>query len=153
MQAALSCRAVAPRVYRRNLTCKKTVMSGTVRTDSLILLRFRSSSSAFVVLWWERFWCEAGAVSLVLPKSWSVPFTHSNARRYRSARGAFSYGTKQQGCSARSGHYGRQFLPIYRVGCAFWARNCAGVTPTALRKALVKFACDEKPAAKAISQI
>jgi len=28
MQAALSRRAFAPRVYRRNLTCKKTVMSG-----------------------------------------------------------------------------------------------------------------------------
>jgi hypothetical protein len=38
-------------------------------------------------------------------------------------------------------------------GDGLCARNCAGVTPTALRKARVKFACDEKPAANAISPI
>jgi len=58
MQAALSRRAFVRRVYRRNRTFKKTVMSG----------RIKAGFVDFVVFWLRslrsgcRFWCEIGAV-------------------------------------------------------------------------------------------
>lgn len=61
MQAALSRRALTPRVYRGNLTCKKTVMSGRIKDSfvdfpafSLVIDRVHCvSMTPFLV----RIWC------------------------------------------------------------------------------------------------
>ena len=65
MQAALSRRAFAPRVYRRNLTCEKTVMSARAKFGFADFIALSSEIDrvrcALVQSFLVRNWCGSAA--------------------------------------------------------------------------------------------